>query len=262
MENEENVDLVEETTEVQGVEETEQQPRTYSEEEVEAIKKQINEDNQKAWNKRWGREKSKMEKEFEKERELAKVMREQTQTSSMDELLDVTYQNYGIERPSISNSKDDEILGKYDAKEILELDDEAIEEEANRLAGLKRTAREEATFMELGKYLTNKKNENKRKQEIQEAGIDDETLNNEEFKSFVSKFRDDVSLKDIYEDFKKMQPKKEKPFNPGSAKGTTESNKNEVKEFYTYEESLKFTREDFDKNPALYKAVCDSMSKW
>ena len=266
MENEENVDLVEETTEVQGVEETEQQPKTYSEEELnerlEEQKKQINEANQNAWNKRWGREKSKMEKAYEKQSELVKLLQEQTQTNSIDDLLDVTYQNYGVERPVYTNPKDDEILGQYDAKEILALDDVSIEEEANRLAGLDRTAREQATFMELSKYLTNKKQENKRKQEIQEAGIDDETLNNEEFKSFVSKFRDDVSLKDIYEDFKKMQPKKEKPFNPGSAKGTTESNKNEVKEFYTYEESLKFTREDFDKNPALYKAVCDSMPKW
>lgn len=264
MENEENVDLgnVNETgTSESGVETTEQQPRTYSEEEVEAIKKQINEDNQKAWNKRWGREKSKMEKEFEKERELAKVMREQTQTSSIDELLDVTYQNYGIERPSISNSKDDEILGKYDAKEILELDYEAIEEEANRLAGLKRTAREEATFMELGKYLTNKKKEIKRTQEIKDAGIDEETLKDENFKSFMSKFKDDVPLKEIYEDYSKMNPKKQ-PYNPGSAKGTNESNKNEVKEFYTYEESLKFTREDFKKNPELLKAIERSMTKW
>lgn len=260
MENEENVDLVE-NTEVQGQETEQQQPKTYSEEEVEAIKKQINEDNQKAWNKRWGREKSKMEKEFEKERELAKVMREQTQTSSMDELLDVTYQNYGIERPSVSNSKDDEILGKYDAKEILELDDEAIEEEANRLAGLKRTAREEATFMELGKYLTNKKKEIKRKQEIQEAGIKEDVLNDEKFKDFSSKFRDDVSMKEIYDSYSKMYPK-EKPYNPGSATGTSQSNKNEVKEYYTYEESLKFTRKDMDENPELFKALERSMQQW
>jgi hypothetical protein len=265
MENEENVDLVE-NTEVQGQETEQQQPKTYSEEELtqrlEEQKKQINEDNQKAWNKRWGREKSKIEKANAKQNELVKLLQEQTQTDSIDDLLEVTYQNYGVERPIISNPKDDEVLGQYDAKEILALDDVSIEEEANRLAGMERTAREQATFMELSKYLTNKKQENKRKQEIQEAGIDDETLNNEEFKTFVSKFRDDVSLKDIYEDYKKMQPVKEKPYTAGSAKGTNKSNKNEVKEFYTYEESLKFTREDFDRNPELFKAVSNSMLKW
>ena len=70
--------------------------------------------------------------------------------------------------------KDEEILGKYDAKEILELDDEAIEEEANRLANMKRNAREDATFMELGKYLTTKKTEAKKRKEIKEAGIDED----------------------------------------------------------------------------------------
>lgn len=265
MENEKNVDLVE-NTEVQGGEAEQQQPKTYSEEELNQRlaeqEKQINENNQKAWNKRWGREKSKMEKAIAKQNELVKLLQEQTQTDSIDDLLDVTYQNYGMERPIISNSKDDEILGKYDAKEILELDDESIEMEANRLAGIKRNAREEATFIELGNYLTNKKMEVKRKKEIQEAGIDEKVLNSNEFKDYMSKFREDTPIKFIYESFEKIQPKKEKPFNPGSAQGTTKSNKNEVKEFYTYEESLKFTREDFNKNPELFKAVERSMAKW
>lgn len=265
MEDNENVDLEQNATEVQGAQ-TEQQPKTYSEDELlqklEEQKNKINEDNQKAWNKRWGREKSKMEKEFAKERELAKLLQEQTQTKNMDDLLDVTYQNYGMERPSVSNPKDDEILGKYDAKEILALDDVSIEEEANRLAGVKRTAREEATFVELGNYLTNKKVEAKRNKEILESGIDEETLKDEGFKDYMSKFKDDTPIKFIYDSYSQMKPKKEKPFSPGSAKGTNESNKNEVKEFYTYEESLKFTREDFDKNPELFKAVEKSMQRW
>ena len=37
---------------------------------------------------------------------------------------------------------------------------------------------------------------------------------------------------------------------------------NGVKEFYTYDEAIKFTKADFDKNPELYKAVENSMSKW
>ena len=37
---------------------------------------------------------------------------------------------------------------------------------------------------------------------------------------------------------------------------------NEVKDFYTYEEASRFTKEDLDKNPKLYKAIENSMSKW
>jgi hypothetical protein len=46
----------------------------------------------------------------------------------------------------------------------------------------------------------------------------------------------------------------------GSMKNTTKEDT--VKEFYTRDEALKFTKEDFDKNPALFKAVENSMYKW
>ena len=35
-----------------------------------------------------------------------------------------------------------------------------------------------------------------------------------------------------------------------------------VKDFYTRDEALQFTKADFDKDPALFKAVQDSMLKW
>ena len=37
---------------------------------------------------------------------------------------------------------------------------------------------------------------------------------------------------------------------------------NGVKDFYTYEEAMKFTKADFDKNPLLYTKVQESMTKW
>ena len=42
----------------------------------------------------------------------------------------------------------------------------------------------------------------------------------------------------------------------------TDTTKKEIKDFYTYEEASKFTRKDFDKNPALFKAVERSMTMW
>ena len=42
-----------------------------------------------------------------------------------------------------------------------------------------------------------------------------------------------------------------------------ESNdKEQVKEFYTFDEASKFTKEDLDKNPELMKAIERSMMKW
>ena len=47
----------------------------------------------------------------------------------------------------------------------------------------------------------------------------------------------------------------------GSMKNST-SDDGTVKDFYTRDEALKFTKKDFDRNPALFKAVEQSMLKW
>lgn len=261
-------DEVNETSASEEVVENQETTKTYSEEELQAKleeqRNKINEDNQKAWNKRWGREKSRIEKEYAEKDELINLLSQQTGKDSLTDLLDYSYEQYGVERQAVSNSKDEEILGKYDAKEILELDDEEIEEEANRLAGItNRTAREQATFMELGNYLTNKKETERIKKEIKDAGIDETLYNNQDFKDFMSKFNRTTPISDVYELYQKThEVKKEKPFNAGSLTGTNKKDLNEVKDYYTYEESLQFTKSDFDKNPALFKAVCNSMTRW
>lgn len=253
-----------ENQEQEVVENQQVDTKVYSEEEVEAIKKQIHEDNQKAWDKRWGREKSKMEEKYSKQMELANLLQQQTNAANIDDLLKMSYEQYGVERPNISNSRDEEILGKADAREILDLNDyKAIEDEANRLAEISnRNAREEAMFMELGKHLTENKKKQARKKEFESLGIaEKDLLENENFKAYMSKFRDETPLKEIYDNYKLTQPKKEKPFVEGSVKdnGTIS---NEVKDFYTYEEASKFTKKDFDKNPKLFQSVQKSMEKW
>ena len=264
MENEEVVEELDviDTSE-NNVEETEQQDtKTYSEDEVlariEEVKAQMKEDNQKAWNKRWGQEKAKMEREFAKQNEAVNLFMQQTNTNNVDDLLNYSYEQYGVERPSAKpNSRDEEILGKHDANEILELSDDIIEEEANRLAGIKRTAREEATFIELGNYLTTKKAEAKLKQEIKENGIDESLLDNQEFKSFMNKFNKDTSLADIvniYNQTQKPVAKKEKPFSAGSSNGKIVK---EESEFFTEEEFMALTAEDM-KNPRIYEKAMKS----
>lgn len=230
-----------------------QNTKTYSEEEVEAIKAQMKEDNQKAWNKRWGQEKSKMEREFEKRNELANLLMKQTGSNNIDDLLNTTYQEYGMERPVVKNTRDEERLGKLDAEEILELTDELIEEEANRLAGIQnRSAREEKTFMELGKYLTNKKTEAKRKQELLESGIEESVYNSDDFKSFMNKFNENTSLKEIGEMYSKVNTPKKKPFSAGSLKN------NQIKQtadIFSPEEFNALTDADLEDDKVYEKAM-------
>lgn len=242
-------------------------PKTYSQEEVDEMMKQKADEYEKSFNEkfntRWGKEQRKSERNNKKERELINLLKTQTGTEDIDDLLNLSYEQYNVDRPRLSEDEEDlKVLGKYDAQSILSLDLEDIEEEVNRLAGIKRNAREEATFLELGKYLTDSKKKESRKKEFEDLGIGDQNLlEDENFKTYMSKFRDETPLKDIYENYKLTQPKKKKPFEEGSVQdiGTIS---NEVKDFYTYEESLKFSKKDFDKNPKLFQAVQNSMTKW
>ena len=81
-----------------------------------------------------------------------------------------------------------------------------------------------------------------------------------EFQAFAEKFNPDVPLEEIYGIYDKMQPKKEVR-TMGSLKNSL-SQDSGVKDFYTKEEALRFTRKDFDQNPALFRAVEASMAKW
>lgn len=258
-----------ENNESQLVEDNSNESKTYTAEEFEQLKNQMKEEYEKSFdekfNKRWGKEMRNIEKRNAKTNELINLLETQTGKNNIDELLALSYEQYGVEKPNKELSdKDLQTLGKLDAKEILDSSDyEDIEEEANRLADIEdRTPREQAMFMELGRYLTSKKSEQKRKQELIENGIDESVLEDAEFKDYLSKFKEDVSIKEIYDSYSKIKPGKEKPFSTGSLKGTNVEDKNKVKEFYTFEESKQFTKKDFDNNPALWKAIQDSMTKW
>lgn len=205
---------------------------------------------------------SKREKEDAEKDELLKLYMEQTGAKNLSELAENSYKQYGLEKPSRTNLKDEERLGKLDAQDILELGDEFVEEETNRLSGIERTPREEATYNQLGAYLNTKKQNEKRNKELKDLGIDETEVNNEEFKQFASNYKETTPLKTIYENYQATKRPKEKPFSAGSLQDSQKENKNLVKEYYSYEESLKFTRKDFDENPTLYKAICDSMPKW
>ena len=240
---------------------------TYTPEEVEQIKAQIKEENEKSFNdrfnKQWSKKMSKFEKEHQKDSELINLLKEQTGKTNIDDLLNFSYETYGVQKPDNSvDDKDSEVLGEHDAKEIISLDDlEEIESEVERLGSMKRTRREETTFNMLESYLNETKKKEKIKKEVQEAGIDESILQDTNFTEFAKDFKEDTPITRVYELYSKMN-EKEKPFSAGSLKGTKQQDKNGVKDYYSYEESLQFTRADLDRNPELFKAIERSMPLW
>lgn len=244
----------------ENTEPKEAEVKTFTEQEVEELKAQLKADYEKSFdekfNKRWGREMSKIERSNAKKNELVDLLKQQTGKTDLDELLSLTYKSYGVEQP-VTNSKDEEILGKYDAKEVLDSNDyEFILDEVNRLADKDRTQREQAMFMELGGYLTNHNKEEKRKNQIKEAGIENEVLNDDKFKEFSNKFNEDTSIVDIYNLYKAVNPK-EKPFSSGSLKDV----KAKSSELFTKEEFMALTSEDL-KNPKIFEKAMKSKKQF
>ena len=129
----------------------------------------------------------------------------------------------------------------------------------DRLAdiGLKNmSAREKAVFKELAEYRKNAE----AGKELAKLGVTEDVYTSKEFKDFAAKFSSTTPITEIYEIYSKMQPKKDVR-TMGSVKNTTSTDTG-VKDFYTRDEALKFTKKDFDNNPALFKAVEQSMLKW
>jgi hypothetical protein len=118
------------------------------------------------------------------------------------------------------------------------------------------TSREKAMF----KVLAEHRQEAERSNELSQIGVTEDVYKSKEFAEFASKFNAKTPIKDIYDIYTKTQPKKEIK-TMGSMKNT-DTGENGVKDYYSFEEASKFTKAEFDKNPALYDAVVKSMSKW
>ena len=217
--------------------------------------------------KKLARREAKIRKEYEKKYgQLENVLKAGLNVDNIEEATEQLtnfYTQRGANIPTYHSEyseRDLEILAQGDYEDIINGSTyKEVEDEANRLADIgldNMTDRERLTFNKLGKYLT----EEKSKKELAAMGVDESLLKDEEFNEFSSKLNPNLSLKEKYEMYKKYKPMpKVEPI--GSLKGNT-GKETGIKEFYTYEEASQFTREDFDKNPELFKAVERSMTKW
>ena len=246
--------LVEQTENVEQTTEETVAPKTYTQEEVDAIV-----------GKAKARAKAKVEKDYQRKYGgLEDVLRAGTGKESVEEMTDTFaefYRNKGItipEKPSYSQ-KDLEVLARAEANEIINSGYEDVVEEVERLTAVgaaNMTAREKALF----KVLAEHRQSAERGHELSKIGVTEDVYNSREFQDFAGKFNANTPIKDIYDIYNKTQPKKEIK-TMGSMKNHNSGDKG-VKDFYTVDEARKFTKKDFDENPALFAAVEKSMHRW
>ncbi len=237
---------------------TEEIPKTYTEEEFNAKLDEV-------LGKKIARKEAKIRKEYERKyNNLEEVLKAGTGKQSVEEITDTFadfYRKKGInipEKPTYS-AKDIDVLARAEAQEFIDAGFEDVVEEVDRLADIgvaNMTAKEKAVFKVLAEHRQNAE----RSRELTKIGVTEDVYNSQEFKDFAGKFNPNTPIKDVYDIYAKTLPKKEIK-TMGSMRNHN-SGDNGVKEFYTRDEALRFSKKDFDENPALFAAVQKSMTKW
>lgn len=271
VENEEVNEEGESDTEVVEREETSEEESEEQQQEEQA--QTYNDVNQRVINKVVARERTRAEREREPYEELAHVLRqgfgvdENTSISDLTDRAKSFYEENGqnIERyvPK-ENKHDSEILAKADARDIIEAGNAEIVSEYERLRGKENLSyREDILFKELQYELAIQGAE----MTLTKNGKDKNILRDDEFINFASKYRPNISILDIYDDYMKMTEKKEvkevkkEPLPAGSMKSNN-NEKNKIKSFYTPDEVDNFTQKELMENPKLLEAINKSMEKW
>lgn len=251
---EENKNLVTEQGAENVEETTKETPKMYSQDEVDKIVGISK-----------ARAKAKVEKEYkQKYGDLETVLRAGTGKESVEDMTNTFadfYEKKGIKinrNPSYSD-KDIEVLAKADATDVINAGYDEVVEEVDRLSKIgvdNMTARDKAYF----KALYEHHKDTERRNELAKIGVTEDVYKSKDFQDFAGKFNSSTPIADIYNIYNKTLPKKDiKPM--GSMTNKT-SEDGTVKDFYTRDEALQFSKKDFDNNPALFNAVQESMRKW
>lgn len=208
------------------------------------------------------RAKDKMAREFESKYEKTeRVLKAGLGVKTLDEAtnqLEDFYTRKGIKIPEKTYSESDMryLADKY-ADEVIEEGYDEVVREVDKLAklGESMNPQQKLIFMKLAGV----RKEQEDLRDLASIGVGKEILEDSNYKEFTSKLDPNLSTAEKYEIFKKFNPSQ--TFEQiGSMKSS--NSKEAIKDFYTYEESLQFTKADYDRNPKLYEAVCNSMTKW
>lgn len=253
MENNEN--FVNETENV--VVTTEEAPKTFTQEDVDRmVKEKLDE----VLPSKIARREAKIRKEYEsKYGHLENVLRAGTGKETVEEMTDTFEEFYtkkGIKinkRPEYSD-RDIETLARRDAEDIISGGYEEVVEETERLTKkgvANMTAREKALF----KTLAEHRQSTERGRELSKIGVTEEEYNSPEFKNFAGKFSASTPIRDIYDIYAKMKPRKEIK-TMGSMKQVQSDG---VKDYYSPEEIDRLSMKDLD-DPRVWEAVRRSMT--
>ena len=252
-------EIVEGTTEpteetvVETTEEVSEPVKTYTDAEVDEIVK-----------KKLHRQEAKLNREFNKQlssyKRAEEVLNAGLGTSNIEEATD-NLQNFyaekGIKIPEAHDYRSDEdieVLAKHDADTIIESGYEDIVEEVDRLAEIgmgNMSKREKIMF----KTLADTREKMEAEKEIASLGVSKEELESKEFKEFSDKYPS-LSLKDRYDLFTQIKPKKNTNIMGSMKNGAT----SQVKDYYTEEEISRLTDEELS-NPQVWEAVRNSMTQ-
>lgn len=246
-------------------EEEKEQPKMLTEQEANELAEKVAKEREARAYRKAEREKR---EEFKIYEELANLLKAGTGKNDLTEIKnDFTnfYKNEGIEIPDNkrNSEREEKILAKADAEEIISLGEDEVNRIANEIYSKpidKRTIREKEIFDILGRHAI----QEKAKKELVQKGVDEKVLEDNSFKEFANKFNVSTPISEIYDVYQKMNNKnetiqKEKPASPGSVRDIQIQKE---KDFYTPEEVDALTDADYDKNPKLIDIVKKSMLKW
>lgn len=207
----------------------------------------------------------KQNKELAKYKQLENVIKAGLGVDNLDDAISKTssfYKEQGINIPEFKESyseRDEKILAKADAQEIIELGRNEMETEANRIASIpadRRTIREKTIFDTLCKELISLKDVD----EFKAKGYKTEILSTKEFNDFRNQFNVNIPISKIYEMYNKINGQEViQPKSPGSVKSTTTIK--QIKDYYSPEDFDKLTKEDLN-NPKIMEIVDKSRLQW
>lgn len=170
------------------------------------------------------------------------------------------YTEEGIEIPEMKpkglSEEEIEILGNAEAQKIIELGEEEIIEELDRLKDKgadNLTPKEKYVYKNLYENLEHKK----QLDELEENGIDASILEEKEFQKYEKKFSNDISLVEKVNLYQQLT-QKEPPKKPGSMESTPDT---QEKDYYTEEEVVNLSSEEWQK-PGVWEKVRASQKKW
>lgn len=270
-ENLEEVDTSTSESVEEPIQDTVEETETNSEENIDRlVEERANKMFEEKVKDRLARDRASQERKYNKElakyKYLESVINAGLGVDNLDDAINKTssfYKEQGINIPEFKDSyseRDEKVLAKADAQDIIELGRDEMEAEANRLSNIpldKMTVRERTIFDTLCEELTNLKDID----ELKAKGYKTDILETKEFNEFRNQFNYKTPISKIYEMYNKINGQTVKqPASPGSAK--TNNLNGELKDYYTPEEARKFTEEDLERNPKLMAVLEKSMQSW